>query len=1103
MPDRRRFAIGVMPLLALLGVAAAILLPSGAAPAAAQSAEPAVTCFEISVGWRICVAPAPEPPPPCQGIACIEPVTGAFVHRTFATGTRIDWTHGVFVLDPETGDTEGYRAPEADDNGYHHYEPLPGGWIHIKFWTDRQPVTLLLHRATGQSWRWLSDHLWLVATSSEYLLFEEQERSSPAHVERIGRFTITNRAMDAVGHFSISVDGSSTVRSRAVFSPYGKTIALDGGWDTVYLVPVATAQPTVLFKAEATDDQAGVWLAWRYEGPHIRIIAKYETASGDSRWEQHDFSWEGAPLPEPACQGQISPDGRYVASLVGGHVYATHGFETARADPWPSVVIADAASCAPLFRVQSAYTYELLWDAAWLPSSDGFVIGVHDGYMILQVRPTPDLVRLPGKNARLANLAGGGIGGEAASMEGPEPAPTGDGRYFGYGPSVYDAVEDRWVGPEVGDPNRYWWRWGDSHRDRWFGLFNESHGSSIWLLLPPVIEYPPFSDVIAFRVTGTGSCLRLRAAPEVASEIIGCLPDGARLVLTEPTEPLPVLTGDYYLGPFQPHPAVTWMYAYTYPESSPRLTWVHVRTEHGAEGWVSHDYLEHDIARCLPRARTGARSNDAADLDLPDCGLPSTTLTYGAPVTTGAVTDDGDYAFLTDPDDLTSAITTYDGLRDGLRKGNPIGLVLHQNDGDGTSQEAFYDLVEEGDLVEWREAADCWVRYHVDEVHADPRGYPPRTLLTIQVYSYAFTGCTSGPITTTGTRTFTWTPETIRTGNITVPFYHGSSLIAPEGWTGPLPDRERVALIAPAWPPNPLPAPDLGPGWSGSVSAGGGDDGYALFVWYRHESGGELDGIIQRLPIWPRHIFFHTNTPAVNQGIYEWILIDGRPAEVVLRWRHDSEGAPRESVGVSFYDAATGVDYWIGNGYQPPFSDPEVMVELARQFLPDAHPSACLPRASAGGRSNDVADLGLEDCGLPVLTLGYVAPSTTGAITDDGDYAFLSDPNDLTSAITTYEGLHDGLREGNPIGLVLHQNDDRGISQAAFYDLVQVGDLVQWWPARRCWVRYQVTEVHPDPPGTPPRKLLTIQVYSYAAADWCSGVLPPPDDHERQLFIWE
>ena len=91
-------------------------------------------------------------------------------------------------------------------------------------------------------------------------------------------------------------------------------------------------------------------------------------------------------------------------------------------------------------------------------------------------------------------------------------------------------------------------------------------------------------------------------------------------------------------------------------------------------------------------------------------------------------------------------VTTYEGLRDGLREGNPIGLVLHQNDSDGASHGAFYDLVQVGDLMEWREAADCWVRYHVDEVHADPAGDPPRKLLTIQVYSYAYTGCSSGTI---------------------------------------------------------------------------------------------------------------------------------------------------------------------------------------------------------------------------------------------------------------------------------------------------------------------------------------------------------------------
>ena len=70
MPDRRRFAIVVTPLLVLFAVAAVILWPS---EAAAQGAEPEVVCFEITAGWSVCAAPAvapTQPPGPCAtGVA--------------------------------------------------------------------------------------------------------------------------------------------------------------------------------------------------------------------------------------------------------------------------------------------------------------------------------------------------------------------------------------------------------------------------------------------------------------------------------------------------------------------------------------------------------------------------------------------------------------------------------------------------------------------------------------------------------------------------------------------------------------------------------------------------------------------------------------------------------------------------------------------------------------------------------------------------------------------------------------------------------------------------------------------------------------------------
>ena len=740
---RARSGVLALPALLLLGVAAAVLWPSGAA---AQSTEPEVACFEITAGWSICAAP-PEPATPCKGVACIEPAPGAFERRTFATGERIHWPHGIFVLDPETGETEGYRRSVlAYEVGppvrWLRYHLLPDGWIRVGAEIGTERFQLLLHRATAQSWRWPSDRLSLVATSGEYLLFEERGRSSPAQVGRIGRFTITNRAMEAVGHFSIGVDGHG---ATAVFSPDGQTIALDGGGDTVYLVPVATAQPTVLFKAEATDDQVGVWLDWLHEGPHIRIFVYYETAGGDRRREQQNFNWggaplPGAPLPGEACPGRISPDGRYAAWLVGGYVVQDHHGTVPRADPWPSLVIADAATCTPLFRVRSARTHGLGWRADWLSNSAGFVIGDHDGYQIVRIHPTPHLVRLPGRGARLANLGGGGIGGE---LEGPEPAPTGDGRYFGYGPSVYDAVADRWLGPELDSPHPWAW-WGESHRERWFELTNESHGGNEWLLLPPTIELPPFPDAIAFRVAGTGDCLRLRALPGEASAIIGCLPDGARLVLTAPA-----LVRDPGAPPLLPHPAVTlW-----YPGDDPQMTWVHVRTEDGAEGWVSHDYLEHDIAH--------RRTFDP----------------------TAAVGEPGRYAFL---DAAGDVVTTYEGLRDGTA----TGLRVHTSDAYGQSQAGVYDAVAVGDIFEWWEADDCFVRYTVTEVKTDPDTTSPRKEFAVEWMTYAFTGC-SGAISSTATASLQWGPLPDLGGpSLTAPIRHALWQIVPEGWTGETEDPQ-------------------------------------------------------------------------------------------------------------------------------------------------------------------------------------------------------------------------------------------------------------------------------------------------------------------------
>ena len=533
-----------------------------------------------------------------------------------------------------------------------------------------------------------------------------------------------------------------------------------------------------------------------------------------------------------------------------------------RADPWPSLVIADAATCTPLFRVRSARTHGLGWRADWLSNSAGFVIGDHDGYQIVRIHPTPHLVRLPGRGARLANLGGGGIGGE---LEGPEPAPTGDGRYFGYGPSVYDAVADRWLGPELDSPHPWAW-WGESHRERWFELTNESHGGNEWLLLPPTIELPPFPDVIAFRVAGTGDCLHLRALPGETSAIIGCLPDGAGLVLTEPAETPPHLVHDIGGIPSQPHPAV----ALSYP-----AVWVHVRTADGAEGWVSHDYLEHDIVR--------RRTFDP----------------------TGAVGEPGSYAFL---DEAGAVVTTYEGLRDG----SATGLRIHMSDAYGQSQAGVYDAVAVGDLFEWWEADDCFVRYVVKE---DPAGTSPRKEFAVEWMTYAFTGC-SGAISPAATASFAWGPLPDLGGTtLAAPVRHGPFQLVPAGWSGSVEVPE--AYPSPGYSAtNPVLTTDLAearklPYWRDPALPPGSrlaraTSGYVTDPIYGYSAtyrGAESD-----VTIWARHAAYRGAPEETSwldgQGLYETRIIAGRPAAVMYS-PTDTNHDPLFPVTIWVYDPAT------------------------------------------------------------------------------------------------------------------------------------------------------------------------------------------------------
>ena len=146
-------------------------------------------------------------------------------------------------------------------------------------------------------------------------------------------------------------------------------------------------------------------------------------------------------------------------------------------------------------------------------------------------------------------------------------------------------------------------------------------------------------------------------------------------------------------------------------------------------------------------------------------------------------------AQLADADTQSGAAPAYEALRDG----SATRLRIHETDAHGASQAALYDAVEAGDLFEWHEAEDCWVRYFVMEVVATTAEY---RRFTIEAFAYAPGPSCSGAARSGTTATFDWEPENITSTDVIDvrfgPFYLWSS----EGHWG-FEDQAPIAPVAP------------------------------------------------------------------------------------------------------------------------------------------------------------------------------------------------------------------------------------------------------------------------------------------------------------------
>ena len=335
----------------------------------------------------------------------------------------------------------------------------------------------------------------------------------------------------------------------------------------------------------------------------------------------------------------------------------------------------------------------------------------------------------------------------------------------------------------------------------------------------------------------------------------------------------------------------------------------------------------------------------------------ATPFLYDTYDLSGTVAEPGHYTFLEDPDDPSSVVSTYEELRDGTA----TALLIHTHDAHGASQAAHYDAVEPGDLFEWRQAPDCFVRYAVNAVEDDPAGDPPRKLLAVAWMTYAFTGC-SGTIATTTAATLDWAdlPDLGGT-SLTTPIVHGAFQIVPAGWEGvveetflqppPQATRDTLETIQTTWmaPAGTLAraaelpywrTPALPDTWT-FTGAGLSRDvvpyGY-IAEWTGPGGSGHLviDGTHAQVRRWPQES--HHDLGNGEIGVRETRVIAGRPAYVSYT---PDPNDPSVFFSILYiYDPAAEAQYRLAMlAGDAPFPDTESLIALvATLFEPPNAP---------------------------------------------------------------------------------------------------------------------------------------------------------------------
>ncbi|MCY3655789.1 MAG: hypothetical protein OXG95_04155 [Chloroflexi bacterium] len=439
-------------------------------------------------------------------------------------------------------------------------------------------------------------------------------------------------------------------------------------------------------------------------------------------------------------------------------------------------------------------------------------------------------------------------------------------------------------------------------------------------------------------------------------------------------------------------------------------------------------------------------------------------IPYGAFAAAGDASAVGSHALLMVEDGVTRTVATYEELR-------TESTVARFNvvDAEGESHAGRFDALAVGDLFEWRQAEDCWVRYDVTAT-PEPGARAATRDFGVRWMTYAFTGC-SGPIASDAPVRVDLGPlPDLGNPGLAYPIRHGPWQLVPKDWEGPIEESEDRR---PPWRYDraPLPSttlfharqlpywrdPELSGPWTLQLAE---LESASPYQYGYRAAYGTTTGV-QAFTVSASVAFLGgERTPVECESVcHETRVIAGRPARI---------------------------------SYSPPNPfNPSIAPAMVRVYDPETEARYMVRETDhllLGGRIDEVIAIARslfepEPDRPGMLRYGHV--DTLGTVAEPGSYAFLSGADASATAVDTFEGL----RDGSATALLVHSADVDGTAHGDRFDALEAGDRFEWRRADDCWVRYRVTDVPPDPAGGGQRKLLGVQWETYAFTG-CRSKIP-------------